>query len=215
MIRPIRNASTPMITKTIIASTKIVALCSKDGLDLSLRPARRRLRGGARSMSVAYERFNAFAQAVVGGLLKQLAKRAARRSRSASGFAYGRTIGAQLPDHLDGAAIGAVAHDLEAPGIAIGVAQAVQRFAERPAVAVRGGQRRRAGWRGCGGWPTRRRRLRRASNRSHGRRARIAWFGCCGLRLAQRRGGGFFAPRRCLHALAERCRRGNVHGLRN
>jgi hypothetical protein len=29
MIRPIRNASTPMITKTIIASTKIVALCSK------------------------------------------------------------------------------------------------------------------------------------------------------------------------------------------
>jgi hypothetical protein len=36
MIRPIRNASTPMITKTIIASTKIVALCSKDGLDLFL-----------------------------------------------------------------------------------------------------------------------------------------------------------------------------------
>jgi hypothetical protein len=35
-MRPIRNANTPMMAKTIIASTKIVDRCSKDGQTLPL-----------------------------------------------------------------------------------------------------------------------------------------------------------------------------------
>ena len=128
--------------------------------------------------------------------------------RGDGGFAHGRAVGTQLSDDLDGAAVGAVAYDLEAPGGAVGVAQAGQCLAERAAVAVRCCRRRRArrraatglGRRAAGGWTTG---ARRPDCGRHVRRAvspePLAGRAAMAARLPCSRGDA-------LHALAQRRR---------
>ena len=104
--------------------------------DLSLSPRRIAYRPLRRSVSTH------FCKAVVRRALQQLTERAALAACRRRAFTHGRAIGAQLPDDLDRVAIGAVAHDLEAPGVAVGFAQAAQHLRERVPLA-RGDRLRR------------------------------------------------------------------------
>ena len=74
-------------------------------------------------MSITHERLDAFAKAIIGRSFQQLAKGTLLSFGDDRSFAHGRTVGTQLADDLDRVAIGAVLHDFEAPGIAIGLAQ--------------------------------------------------------------------------------------------